>query len=207
MRSFFGVLSWVWLLTLSTFRLNSRDYIRDRSTTDNQDNAFNLSSIRIDPMTRSDTSGFKSRQPGVSVTVDHSSTTSDFRPKKSDHDVEPTFENRKAVWYLYLVARPRLISILFAGYKHHPSSNRGSNIGIEHVGSWRSSGVDSTDRIHKGNHWTPLVTLVLQPGISGVSVLFLHCYTQVVSLVTSRPMPLSVSLRYDICSLFLILSY
>ncbi|KAH9176665.1 hypothetical protein EDB89DRAFT_2226718 [Lactarius sanguifluus] len=69
--------------------LNSRDHIRYRSATDNPDNAFNLSSIRIEPP--SDTYGSKSSQPDVSVTPQHS-TTSNFGRNKSDHGVEPAFE-------------------------------------------------------------------------------------------------------------------
>ena len=88
-RSPFCVLSWVRLLTVSAFRLNTRDYVRDRSTTDNPDNAYNLSSIRIDP--QSDAYGSKSRRTGVSVTVHHS-TASDFARSKSDQDVGPTLE-------------------------------------------------------------------------------------------------------------------
>src|SRR6266571_9153392 len=88
-RSPFCVLSWVRLLTVSAFRLNTRDYVRDRSTTDNPDNAYNLSSIRIDP--QSDAYGSKSRRTGVSVTVHHS-TASEFARSKSDQDVGPTLE-------------------------------------------------------------------------------------------------------------------
>ncbi|KAH9083777.1 hypothetical protein EDB83DRAFT_2512088 [Lactarius deliciosus] len=69
--------------------LNSRDHVRDRSTTDNPNNAFNLTSIRIEPP--SETGGSKSSQPGVSVTIQRS-TTSNFGLNKSDHGVEPTFE-------------------------------------------------------------------------------------------------------------------
>ncbi|KAH9045089.1 hypothetical protein EDB84DRAFT_781442 [Lactarius hengduanensis] len=69
--------------------LNSRDHVRDRSTTDNPDNAFNLTSIRIEPP--SETYGSKSSQPGVSVTMQRS-TTSNFGLNKSDHGAEPTFE-------------------------------------------------------------------------------------------------------------------
>ncbi|KAH9176664.1 hypothetical protein EDB89DRAFT_86589 [Lactarius sanguifluus] len=68
--------------------LNSRDHIRDRST-DNPNNAFNLTSIRIEPP--SETGRSKSSQPGVSVTVQRS-TTSNFGLNKSDHGVEPAFE-------------------------------------------------------------------------------------------------------------------
>ncbi|KAI9442436.1 hypothetical protein H4582DRAFT_2096394 [Lactarius indigo] len=69
--------------------LNCRDYVRDRSTADNPDNAFNLSSIRIEPP--SEVYGSKSAQPGVSVAIQRS-PTSNFGPNKSNHDVEPTFE-------------------------------------------------------------------------------------------------------------------
>ncbi|KAH8995617.1 hypothetical protein EDB92DRAFT_2102046 [Lactarius akahatsu] len=75
--------------------LNCRDHVRDRSTADNPDNAFNLSSIRIEPP--SETYGSKSGQPGVSVTIQRS-TTSDLGRNKSDHGVEPTFKVPKQVW-------------------------------------------------------------------------------------------------------------
>ncbi|KAH9045037.1 hypothetical protein EDB84DRAFT_1674466 [Lactarius hengduanensis] len=52
--------------------LNSRDYVRGRqSTTDRQDNAYNISSIRVGP--------------GSLSTLEHGRN-------KSDHDKEPTFE-------------------------------------------------------------------------------------------------------------------
>ncbi|KAN0124660.1 hypothetical protein V8E53_014874 [Lactarius tabidus] len=72
--------------------LNSRDYVRDRSTTDNPENAISLSSIRIDPLSRS-----KPGQPGgVTVTV-HKSAKSDFGREKTDLDEEPAYEIRKSV--------------------------------------------------------------------------------------------------------------
>ncbi|KAN0135322.1 hypothetical protein V8E53_006887 [Lactarius tabidus] len=74
--------------------LNLRDYIRDRSTTDNVDIAYSLASMRLRPP--SDAYGFKSRQPGVTVTVHHS-TTSDFAQSKADHTTEPTVEDPKPV--------------------------------------------------------------------------------------------------------------
>ncbi|KAH9034302.1 hypothetical protein EDB84DRAFT_71112 [Lactarius hengduanensis] len=76
--------------------LNSRDYVRGRSSgrssADNRpDNAFNLSSIRIEHRSEGD----KSRRPAVSVTVHHSATT-DFPQSKRDHDVESSMvENNK----------------------------------------------------------------------------------------------------------------
>ncbi|KAH9013186.1 hypothetical protein EDB83DRAFT_2576920 [Lactarius deliciosus] len=72
--------------------LNSRDYVRERSSTDNKhDNAFDLSSIRIEQRSEGD----KSRRPAVSVTV-HRSATADFPQSKRDHDVgSRTVENSK----------------------------------------------------------------------------------------------------------------
>jgi len=67
--------------------LNSRDYVRDRSTHEYPENAFNLSSIRMDAT--SEAYGAKSKQTGVSVTV-HRTTASDFRQSKPDHNVRST---------------------------------------------------------------------------------------------------------------------
>ncbi|KAN0141914.1 hypothetical protein V8E53_000376 [Lactarius tabidus] len=74
--------------------LNTRNYVRDRSTTGNSDRAYNVSSIRIGP--QSEASGSKSRQPAVTVTV-HRSTTSDFARSKSDQSIAPNFEDSKPV--------------------------------------------------------------------------------------------------------------
>ena len=82
-------------LTISTFRLNSRNYVRNRSTTDSPDNAFSLSSIRID--TPSEAHG------GVSVTL-HRSTASEFTRSKSEYDVRLTSEVPNLVRYLHLLA-------------------------------------------------------------------------------------------------------
>jgi len=64
--------------------LNSRDYVRDRSTTSN---SYNLSSIRIE----SSSNESKSGQAGVSVTAPRS-TILNLSRNKSHHDVEPAFE-------------------------------------------------------------------------------------------------------------------
>ncbi|KAI9443471.1 hypothetical protein H4582DRAFT_2096011 [Lactarius indigo] len=72
--------------------LNSRDHVREQSSAGHPNNAFNLSSIRIQPPSEAHVS--KSKQPGVSVTV-HRSTASDFAPCKSDHNVGPTIEVSK----------------------------------------------------------------------------------------------------------------
>jgi len=91
---FYWILSKCYVNSLLAM-LNSRNHIRDRSTTDNPDNAYTLSSIRIEPLT--DGYGRKSKQPGpgVSVTVHHS-TTGDFGGDRSDHDGEPTFDIQKS---------------------------------------------------------------------------------------------------------------
>jgi len=67
--------------------LNSRDYLRDRSTTNNLESTFKLSSIRIEPQS-------EARQPSVSINVHHSTIT-DYGRNPSDRDVEPTLDNRK----------------------------------------------------------------------------------------------------------------
>ncbi|KAH8984326.1 hypothetical protein EDB92DRAFT_1492430 [Lactarius akahatsu] len=87
--------------------LNSRDYVRERSSA--ADNAFGLSSIRVEQRSEGD----KSRRPAVSVTV-HRSATTDFPQGKRDHDVESsTIENRKLVWSLHFsVATTALTFIL-----------------------------------------------------------------------------------------------
>jgi len=74
--------------------LNSRDYVYDRSTAANPENAYNLSTIRIEPLEGH--GSIKSRPPGVTVTVHHT-TTADFGRNRSNHylDVEPTFDNQK----------------------------------------------------------------------------------------------------------------
>ena len=94
--SLFDVLSRSRRLTVSTLRLNSRDYISNRSII-NADTAYNLSSIRFEPQGE----GYKSRQPGVSVTV-HRSTTSNHGLDKSGRDGETTFKIRKPVRFLHL---------------------------------------------------------------------------------------------------------
>jgi hypothetical protein len=122
-------------LTVSTLRLNSRDYLSDRPTT-NPDTAYNLSSIRIEPLSEAYMS--KSGQPGVSVTVHHS-TTSNYGLDKSDLDGETLGETtskiRKPVRSLHLFVTPRLIVKPSAGCKYHPFSKRRSNVGIKRLGS------------------------------------------------------------------------
>jgi len=71
--------------------LNSRKSVLDRSATDNPDNAFHLSSIRLEPL--DEVYEPKSEQPDVSVTA-HRSATLNFG-RGSSHDVEPIFEISK----------------------------------------------------------------------------------------------------------------
>ena len=131
-RDLFGFFWCVQLLTVSTLRLNSRDYVRNRSTNDDPESSFNLSSMRIDASSEAYES--KARQAGVSVTV-HRSTTSNFARNKSHHDIEPAFEVPKPVTILAPTSVPRSILILFAGYKYHPFSKPRSNVGVEQIGS------------------------------------------------------------------------
>jgi len=70
--------------------LNSREYVRDRSTINNPENEINLSSIRIEPST----DAYGSSKSAVSVTV-HRSTTMNFGLNKSNPDEEPTFDVTK----------------------------------------------------------------------------------------------------------------
>ncbi|KAI9443462.1 hypothetical protein H4582DRAFT_1196849 [Lactarius indigo] len=68
--------------------LNSRDYVRERSSADTTDNSINLTSIQIAPP--SEAYGSRSRGTSSSVTV-HRSTAMDFSQNKSDHNVELGF--------------------------------------------------------------------------------------------------------------------
>jgi len=79
--AFFVVSSKCYVCSLLAM-LNSRDYIRDRSTADHPDDSLTLSSIRIDAPREAH---------GVSVTM-HRSTALDFAPSKSDHNIGPAFE-------------------------------------------------------------------------------------------------------------------
>jgi hypothetical protein len=76
--------------------LNTRDYVRNRSTTDNPESAYNLPSARLEPRSSS-----KAGQAGVTVTV-HRSTASDFAQTKSDHNITgPTVEDPKPVLFAW----------------------------------------------------------------------------------------------------------
>ncbi|KAN0131838.1 hypothetical protein V8E53_010366 [Lactarius tabidus] len=88
--AFFVVLSKCYINSLLAM-LNTRDYVCDRSSTDRPDNTFNLASIRL-----SDTHESKSRQPGVTVIVHHS-TTSNRVQTESDHTLGSTSEVPKPV--------------------------------------------------------------------------------------------------------------
>jgi hypothetical protein len=67
--------------------LNSRDHLRERSTTDKAENAYGLSSFRIAQGGTADKCG--SKPTAVSISVHHSQTT-DFPEVKHNHDVEST---------------------------------------------------------------------------------------------------------------------
>jgi hypothetical protein len=86
-----GVRMWVGVryVAESTFRLNSRDGVREKSTSDHPESAYNLSSIRLEQS--------KSGQHGVAVNV-HRTTTSDFVRTRSDDTKESPLENAKSVW-------------------------------------------------------------------------------------------------------------
>ena len=81
-----GGVTWAQYLTLSTLRLNSRDYLRDRSVA-SWPNPDNVSSLRIEPL--SNAYGTISGPAGVTVTVHY--------PNKSDIDPNPTLEVTKPV--------------------------------------------------------------------------------------------------------------
>jgi hypothetical protein len=65
--------------------LNSRDHVRERSTTDKAENAFSLSSFRVAQGGTADKS--RSKPTAVSINVHHSETT-DFTEVKHDRDIE-----------------------------------------------------------------------------------------------------------------------
>jgi hypothetical protein len=85
------------LLTTAPFRLNSRDHVRERSTTDKAENAFSLSSFRLAQGGAVNKSS--SKPTAVSISVHHTEIT-DFPEVKHDHDIESstTTEMRKSVW-------------------------------------------------------------------------------------------------------------
>ncbi|KAN0127613.1 hypothetical protein V8E53_014591 [Lactarius tabidus] len=87
--------------------LNSRDHVRERSTTDKVENAIGLSSFRMAQGNTTDR--FRSKHTTVSINVHHSETT-DFPFVKDDHDVESsTAEMRRSVRYLCFFAASSLI--------------------------------------------------------------------------------------------------
>ena len=72
---------------LPTFRLNSRDHVRERVTTEKAENAYSLSSFRIAQKSGVEKSGTKSTTVSIDV---HHTETSDFPQVKCDHDIEST---------------------------------------------------------------------------------------------------------------------
>jgi hypothetical protein len=81
----------VYLITVPTFRLNSRDYIRAPAPPSKADNARNLTSIRFEP--QSETHGSKSDPSTSSLSPDVTrSTASDLEAEsKTGHDIGLTF--------------------------------------------------------------------------------------------------------------------
>ena len=86
------------LLTPATFRLNSRDHVRERSTIDKAENSFNLPPILRAEGSASDRS--RSNPTVVSISVQQLKKT-DLPEINRDHDVESgltTEENRYGPW-------------------------------------------------------------------------------------------------------------
>lgn len=80
---------WVQLLTVPSYRLNSRDYIRLPAPAGRTENSRQLTSIRFEP--RTDAQGSKNTT-GTSVSADVTrSTASDFVESKPSHDVGLAF--------------------------------------------------------------------------------------------------------------------
>jgi hypothetical protein len=72
--------------------LNSRDHVRERSTSDKFENAIGQSSFRMAQGSTTDRS--RSKPTTVSINVHHSETT-DFPAVKDDHDVESSTAEMK----------------------------------------------------------------------------------------------------------------
>jgi len=86
-EAFFLVMSKSYMNSL-LFMLNTREAIRDRSTSDKPDTGYSIASIRLEPP--SEAYGSKPRQRGLTVTVQHS-TVSD-----SDDTTRPPYEESKS---------------------------------------------------------------------------------------------------------------
>ena len=183
-----GVLSlpWVWFLTVSTLRLNSRDFVRGRSTTDNPVNAFGLSSIQFESSTGAHHWESKSGQPSVSVPVHHPATLT-FGWNKSDHGIEPSFEVPKPVRYLHLLATPRSTLTCFICrmqlLKVNLKVKHRSRVCRVLAQLWRNPGQDTVNYLHRDNLWIPLVTIILSLAPLAPSVSIVHHHTQVLSNV------------------------
>jgi hypothetical protein len=126
----FGVSPCVYLLTVFTFRLNSRDYIRGRSSPDNSDNSFNLSSIRVAPP--GEAFGSKSKQTDISVLV-RRSTASVHAQNKSDPNMGPCVRSSKTGTMITL-SRDQIDTYFAEGHKYH-SSKPSRFLGPERIGS------------------------------------------------------------------------
>jgi hypothetical protein len=97
------------------FRLNSRDYVRDRGSPDNLDNSFSLSSIRVELQTEA--FGSKSKPTDISVIVCRSTALVDAQ-NEFDPNMGNTCEVPKLVRWLHFLAT-RAMLILAEGHKYH----------------------------------------------------------------------------------------
>ena len=116
------------------FRLNSRDYIRDRGSAEKPDSSFTMPSIRValpdEPL------GSQSKQTDISVIVRRSITSAHTQNKSdgSDPNMEHASDGPKLVRSLrFAFSRPDRFT-LAEGYRHHFSMLK-SNLGLEHVES------------------------------------------------------------------------
>jgi len=91
-QSFFWPMGKIYANSLLAM-LNSRDHVRERSTTDQAENAFSLSSFRVAQRGTVNKSG--SKPTAVSISVHHSETT-DFAEVKHDHDIESAMAELRA---------------------------------------------------------------------------------------------------------------
>ena len=124
------MLSQVRYLTVSILRLNSRDYVCDRSATFNPDHALNVSSIRIGPP--NDTYGSKSGPAGDSVTA-HRSTISTFTRNKFNEDVELAFEVPKPVTIIPPTCDAQMDTYSICRVRVSPPF-KARIVGAEHIG-------------------------------------------------------------------------
>ena len=132
---------WVYLVSWGVspwrrlhFRLNSRDYIRERASPKHTEHSFALSTIRVTQPGAA--FGSQAKPTDISVIV-HRSTTSSHPQEKFDPNMRHVFEDSKLVRSLrfaFLVTRSILTLAKLEGYRHAFSVSKW-NFGFEHVGS------------------------------------------------------------------------